>query len=105
MTETKHDCDLNWYIYHVMELILGTAFWLIPDKIKTMKPWPRKLFANTVYMCVFMANTKHHVPKKTDGNNGNPRDFTTEKSHIRTRYTLPDIYFVTYLKLTCLQYC
>ena len=48
----------------MMGLILGIAFWLTIDMIKSMKPWERKLFANTPHVYVFLAEVKHYVPIK-----------------------------------------
>ena len=59
--QAEHECDLNWHIYLNMGLILGIAFWLLLDKIKTVKPWQRKPFANTVHVYRFLADTKHYV--------------------------------------------
>ena len=37
LVQTEQECDLNWYIYLIMGLIMGIAYWLILDKIKTVK--------------------------------------------------------------------
>ena len=59
-----------------MGLILGIAFWLIVDKIKTMKPCQRKLFANTVHKYMILADTKHYLAVKLMAVAYNHRSFT-----------------------------
>ena len=59
-----------------MGLILGITFWFTIEKIKPMKPWQRKLFANTSHVYMFLTYTKHPIPIKMMAVTCNPRDLT-----------------------------
>ena len=41
-----------------------------------MKPWQREVFANTVHVYMFLAETKHYVSKNLMAVTGCPIDFT-----------------------------
>ena len=68
-------------------LLLGIALWLVWVKLKTLKPWQRKVFAHTVHAYVFLADTKYYVSIKLKSTTGNPRYFTVggtlQKNHIK----------------------
>ena len=60
--QTKSECDIHWYIFLAIVLLLcEIALWLIWEKLKTLKPWQRKFFANTVHTYVFLADGNYHV--------------------------------------------
>ena len=65
MMQTKSEYDVHWHIYLAIGLLLlQVALWLILDKVKTLKPWQRKLFANTVYIHVFLTGSIYYLPIK-----------------------------------------
>ena len=67
-----------YIIYIAIGLLLEIALWLIWEKLKTIKPWQRKLFANTVHTYVFLADAKYYVPIKLMSTTGKVRDLQLE---------------------------
>ena len=70
-----------------------------------MKLWQRKLFANSVHVCMILADTKLYIPINLMAVTGNPRDFTIIGTLQKIIYTLPDIFFIKQWTITGLQDC
>ena len=99
--QTKSECDLHWVIYLAIGLLFMIDLWSILEKLKTLKLWQRTLFVNTVYIYVFLADSKHYVPIKLMSTTGNPRDFivrgTLQKNHINiTKHLIWDTFDINW---------
>ena len=76
IARTKHKCGLHWQICLIMGLIFRISFWLVVNKIKTMKSWQRKMSADRVHVYIFLADAEYYIPIKLMSTINDPRDFT-----------------------------